>query len=225
MTEAGRAWLLIVATLVLAVISYVFFFRPFIREEPKVLGVLNENSTWSVTMQQYLRGGPLAGQTYRITNDNGKTTMFYAATNRAGTETKEFDVPLIGPEGTFLFEELRADGIWDVDDRPMRPHPVDEYVIEVDQTLGDEGGNRSFGFSDPAYWATTHAQQFDLKLPAKSSGADQTVYGAPGEQLRDPRYLQIVSAIERFGPSTVLEAESRIRAELAETVKHPIPPR
>jgi hypothetical protein len=223
--ESARGLLFVVVAVALAVLSYVFFFQPFIREEPRVRDVLDENSTWSVTMQEYFPAGPLSAQAYRISNDNGKISMFYAATNRAGTVTKEFDVPLIGPEGTFLFEELGADGIWELDDQPMRPHPKDEYIIEVDQTLGDEGGTRSFGFSDPEFWATTRAQQFNLRLPAKgAAGANGTVYGSPGGQLRDPRYLQLVKAIEAFGPSTVLEAEDRIRDELAETAKHPVPP-
>lgn len=214
---------IVVVTLV---VTYYYFFKPFMQEQPKVRDVINANSTWDVTMQEYELQGPLSAETYRISNDNGKTTMFYAATNRAGTVTKEFTVPLVGPEGTFLFEELRADGIWDVDDLPVRPHPVTEYIVEVDQTLGDEGGTRAFGFSDPEFWAKTHAREFQLKLPSKGpiSGANAPTLGVAGRTLQDPRYLQIVKAIVGFGPPTILNAENKIRAQLAETVKHPVPP-
>jgi hypothetical protein len=119
---------------------------------------------------------------------------------------------------------LRSDGIWDVDDRPVRPHPKDEYLIEVDQTLGDEGGTRAFGFSDPHFWATTSSKEFDMKLPPKGSNSTMPPLGLAGRELRDPRYLQIVEAIKAFGPSTVVEAEDKIRSELVETATHPIPP-
>jgi len=225
--ETTRTALLFAVIAVVGVISYQYFLRPFIEQEPQVQQVLTENSTWSVTLQEYILSGPIAAQTYRLSNDNGRTTMFYAATNRAGTETKEFTVPLVGPEGTFLFEQLRADGIWDVDEKAVRPDPKLECIMEVDQTLGDDGGTRSFSFSDPRFWATTTAKEYDLKLPPKGAIGDSALsaVGSGGKDLRDPRYLEMVQAIEAFGPSTVVDAESKIRAELAATALHPIPPR
>ena len=208
-------------------VSYVYFFRPFMAEQPAVQQVINADSVWSVTMQEYLMHGPLSAETYRISNDNGKTTVFYSATNRAGTVTKEFTAPIVGPTGTFLFEELRADGLWELDDRPVRPDPVDEYVVEVDQRLGDESGTHAFSFSDPAYWATTRSQEFQLHLPAKGpiSGSKGATMGVAGRSLREPRYFKIVQEIRAFGPPSILSAQATIRKQLAETLKHPIPPR
>lgn len=226
MKESTRAILLFVILVGGATVSYLFFFKPFMQEQPKVQGVISANSTWSVTMQEYEMHGLISAETFRISNNNGATTMFYAATNRAGTVTKEFTAPLVGPAGTFLFEELRADGIWELEDKPVRPHPYDEYIIEVDQTLGDEGGTRSFGFSDPVYWATTRGQEYQLKLPPKGPiGNNANTLGIAGRSLKDPRYWKIVHLIRSFGPTSVLAAEKKIRAELAETAKHPIAPR
>jgi len=227
LSEAVRSLIVVILIVVLLVVAYVFFFKPFLSLQPQVQGVITANSTWSVGMQEYELTGPLSAETYRISNDNGKVTMFYAATNRAMTVTKEFSVPLVGPEATFLFEALRADGIWEVDDIPVRPHPLTEFIIEVDQTLGDEGGTRSFSFSDPHYWSTTHAQEFELHLPQKGSlsGADARTLGVAGRKLQDPRYLQIVESIRGFGPPAVLAAENTIRMELIATLKHPVPPR
>lgn len=226
MRESTRAALLFGTMIVAGIVSYIFFFHPFMEEQPAVQGVINANSKWSVTMQAYLMHGPLSAETYRISNDNGKTTIFYAATNRAGTVTKEFQVPLAGPSGTFLFEQLRADGLWELDDRPVRPNPVDEYVIEADQTLGDEGGSHAFSFSDPAYWATTHSQEFQLRLPAKGpiSGSKGATLGVAGRSLREPRYLKIVQEIRGFGSPSIFAAQKKIRDELAATLEHPIPP-
>lgn len=227
MSEFARALLIFGIMIVVGILAYVFFFRPFLVEQPLVEHVITENSTWSVTMQEYLMHGPLAAETYRISNDNGKTTIFYAATNRAGTVTKEFSAPLVGPSGVFLFEDLRANGLWELDDRAVRANPVDEYVIEVDQTLGDEGGTHTFSFSDPAYWATTHSQEFNLHLPAKGpiSGSHGATMGVAGRSLREPRYFKIVQEIRAFGPPSILAAQARIRGDLAATLKHPIPPR
>lgn len=227
MSESTRAVILFAAMIVAGILTYVYFFHPFMAEQPQVEHVINENSVWSVTMQEYLMHGPLSAETYRISNDNGKTTIFYSATNRAGTVTKEFTAPLVGPSGTFLFEDLRANGLWELDDRPVRPNPVDEYVIEVDQTLGDEGGTHSFSFSDPAFWATTHSQEFNLHLPAKGpiSGVNGATMGVAGRSLREPRYFKIVQEIRAFGPPSIAAAQVKIRSELAATLKHPIPPR
>jgi hypothetical protein len=217
--------LFLIVLLAALTVSYLFFLKPFMLQQPQVEGVINANSTWSLTMQEYELTGPLSAETFRVSNDNGKVSMFYAATNRAGTVSKEFTVPLVGPEGTFLFEELRADGIWELEDRAVRPDPKEEFIIEVDQTLGDEGGTRSFGFSDPQFWATTNAQEFELKLPPKGLLSNaSTTRGVGGRKLREPRYLEIVQAIRRFVPQAVLAAENKIRSELAATAKHPIPP-
>jgi hypothetical protein len=226
LSESLRSLFVVILIVALIIVAYVFFFRPFLSVQPQVRGVINANSTWSVTMQEYELTGPLSAETYRISNDNGKVTMYYAATNRAMTVTKEFSVPLVGPDATFLFEGLRADGIWEVADIPVRPHPQTEFIIEVDQTLGDEGGTRSFSFSDPRYWAMTHAQEFELHLPRTGSlsGTNARTLGVAGRKLQDPRYLKMVESIRGFGPPTVLAAENTIRQELIATLKHPVPP-
>lgn len=227
MRESARAVLLLGTMIVAGILAWVFFFHPFMAEQPAVQGVINANSTWSVTMQEYVMHGPIAAETFRISNDNGKTTFFYAGTNRAGTVTKEFQVPIVGPSGTFLFEQLRADGLWELDDRAVRADPVDEYVVEADQTLGDQGGTHAFSFSDPAYWATTHAQEFQLHLPAKGpiSGTKGMTLGVAGRSLREPRYWKIVEEIRGFGSPSIFSAEAKIRSELTATLEHPIPPR
>jgi len=224
--ESTRAILLFVILVGGGIVSYLFFFKPFMQVQPQVRGVISANSTWSVSMQAYEMHGLVSAETFRISNNNGATTLFYAATNRAGTVTKEFTAPLVGPAGTFLFEELRADGIWELDDKAVRQHPYDEYIIEVDQTLGDEGGTRSFGFSDPVYWATTRGQEYQLKLPPKGPiGNGANTLGMAGKALKDPRYLKIVTMIRGFGPASVLAAENKIRTQLADSAKHPIAPR
>lgn len=220
MDEKSRSWLVIGICVLLALAGYMFFLKPYLKEEPQVDQVLNAKSTWNVTMQRYLSRGPIGSETYRIANDNGAVSMFFSASNRDGTLTKEFNVPLSGPFATFLFEQLRADGIWELDDKPVRPNPLDEYVVEVAQTLGDQGGSRAFGFSDPRYWATTHAEEFQLRLPAKSiQHLNLSRVGSAGRSLRDPRYQKIVDEIRGFGPQSVLQAENLIRAEIAANPK------
>lgn len=216
MTETSRA-VVFVAILVLGLAAaYEFSFKPYLAEESRVRRVLSENSTWTVTMQAYHLAGPIAEETYRLHNDNGKTNMYYAATDRKGT-IKYFNVPLQGPAGTFLFQELEGDGIWELEDKPVRPHPKDEYIFVVTQTLGSQGGTRSFGFSDPNYWATTKAREFRLQLPKSGSiqGANaKMMIASGGRPLRDDRYLKIVTAVRRFGTTSVQQAENEIRREL-----------
>jgi hypothetical protein len=216
MSERARSWLVIVVIIAVGSVAYLFFLKPFIAQQPQLDKVLYANSTWTVTMQIYKQRGPISAETYRIANDNGATRMFYSATNADGSVTKQFDVPLAGPTGTFLFEQLRADGIWDLDDKPVRPHSTEQYVIEVDQTLGDQGGSRAFGFSDPQYWATTKAQEISIRLPAKSMRRfNLTQVATAAHPLREPRYLKIVDEIKSFGPQSITQAEALIRSELA----------
>ena len=218
MTEPTRSWLVILSFVALVTAGYLLFMKPFLKQQPELDRVLKASSTWTVTMQGYKQTGPISQETYRISNDNGVSKMFYSATNRDGTLTKWFEVPLSGPSPTFLFEQLRADGIWELDDKPVRPNSKDQYIVEVQQTLGDEGGSRAFGFSDPQYWATTKSEEFQLRLPAKSMrGLNLSHIASAGRPLRDTRYLKIVREIESFGPPSVLEAENKIRAELRAT--------
>lgn len=198
-------------------VGYRFFLQPFFVDLRAVDKVRSARSTWTVTMQEYDFAGPLSQQTYRINNDNGKVRMFYSATSRNGLVTKQFLVPLDGPSGTFLFEQLRVDGIWELDGKPLRSRPKDEYVVAVAQTLGDQGGSRAFGFSDPRYWASTNAREFQLSAPSpKGSGSELSgTTKVRGRTLRDDRYLKIVDEIRNFGPPSVLKAEDTIRSELA----------
>ena len=228
MTERTRSWIVILAFVALAAAGYLMFMKPFLKAEPELDRVLKARSTWTVSMQMYKQTGPISQETYRISNDNGASKMFFSATNQDGTLTKWFDVPLSGPSPTFLFEQLRADGIWELDDKPARPNSKQQYVVEVAQTLGDEGGSRAFGFSDPQYWATTKAEEFQLRLPAKSMrGLNLSHIASAGRPLRDTRYFKIVREIESFGPQSVLEAENKIRSELRaaptqESMPHPL---
>jgi hypothetical protein len=210
-----RAVIVVATLLILSVLGYTLFLNPYFAEQRAVEKVLNARSTWTITMQQYLHSGPLSSQTYRISNDDGKIAMFFSGTNRDGTVTKQFDVPLTGPQATFLFEALRLDGIWELRDKAVRPHAYDEYVIYIGQTLGEEGGHRAFGFSDPVYWAMTKG----LEYPINMKDPNRPI-GLTSRPLRDPRYLKIVELFETFGPPSVQQAEAKIRAELAATNGH-----
>jgi hypothetical protein len=211
-TERIRAVIVVGSIVVAVVLGYTLFLRPWLPQYAAVRAVQNENSTWTVTLQVYNTAGALASETYRIANDNGKTSLLYSATGRSGLVTKQFDVPLAGPQGTFLFEQLRADGIWDLDDKPARPNAKQLVVIEVGQVLGDEGGSRAFTFTDPEYWSATTSLEYKVGMPKPGSSNGAIDIGA-GVARRDGRYLKLVQEIEAFGPPSVLDAESRIRLD------------
>jgi hypothetical protein len=217
-TEKWRAVIIVACIVAGVVLGYKYFLAPWLPQFEAVRDIQNENSTWMVTLQCYYARGAVSGETFRLANDNGKSSLFYSATSRNGLITKQFTVPLAGPEGTFLFEQLRADGLWDVDDKPARPNPTDEYVIAVQQTLGDEGGSRAFSFTDPEYWATTKSVEYKVGMPSRSDPSAPINISA-GVPRKDPRYLTLVREIRAFGPPNVIAAESRIREELA--IVHP----
>jgi hypothetical protein len=215
--ERTRSIIVVLVMAGLVAAAYFGFFKPWLNQQRAVKQVRDARSTWTVTMQQYLHAGPLSEQTYRISNDDGKVAMFYSATNRDGTITKQFDVPLSGPQATFLYEQLRAEDIWGAPEKPIRPHPHDEYVVYIAQTLGDEGGYRVFGFSDPLFWATTKGREYPLNLKNPN-----TPVGVTSTPLQDKRYLNIVESVEAFGPPSVQQAQAKIRAELATSDGNPV---
>lgn len=223
MNERTRGMLVVAICIAAVVLGYKFFLQPYFAQERAVIKVLSERSTWNVTLQEYVINGAISAETFRVANDDGKVKMFYSATSRSGLITKQFDVQLFGPNATFLYEELRADGIWELEDRPLLPHPRDEYIAFVSQTLGNEGGSRAFGFSDPQYWAASNAREFSLHPQATGSGPPMTTVS--GRSLREPRYLKIVQLIKNFGPASVQQAEAKIRAELIEADSGLRPPR
>jgi hypothetical protein len=214
-SERTRAAIVIGSIVAVIALGYFLFLQPWLPQYNAVRQVQNENSTWTVTMQCYYTAGAIESETYRIANDNGRTSLLYSATDRSGLVTKQFDVPLAGPEGTFLFEQLRADGIWDLDDKAARPNAKELYVIEVGQTLGEEGGSRAFTFTDPSYWATTNSLEYKVAMPKAGQSAGPIDIGA-GVARRDERYLKLVQEIRSFGPPSVLAAESRIRLDFVQ---------
>ncbi|HEY7981034.1 MAG TPA: hypothetical protein VID19_06085, partial [Candidatus Eremiobacteraceae bacterium] len=100
MSERARAAIVVGSIVVVTVLGYFLFFRPWLPQYNAVREVQNQNSTWTVTMQCYYTSGAIESETYRIANDNGKTSLLYSATGRSGLVTKQFDVPLAGPQGT-----------------------------------------------------------------------------------------------------------------------------
>jgi hypothetical protein len=198
-TERARAAIVIGSIVAVTVLGYFVFLRPWLPQYDAVRQVQNENSTWTVTMQCYFTSGAIESETYRIANDNGKTSLLYSATNRSG-----------------LFEQLRADGIWDLDDKPARTNAKELYVIEVGQILGDEGGSRAFTFTDPSYWATTNSLEYKVSMPNAGASAGPIDIGA-GVARRDDRYLKLVQEVRSFGPPSVLAAESRIRLDFVKS--------
>ena len=211
MNERTRTLFVSLSLLVFLAVSYFLFLKPYFAQQQAVDKVRTANSTWTVTMQQYLTRGPISQETYRINNDNGKVMMFFSATNRGGTITKQFNVPLAGPQATFLFEALRAEGIWELFDKAVRPDARDMYIFFVRQTLGDEGGQRAFGFSDPIFWATTKGREYPINVKNMDRPNPLAVTSRP---LRDTRYLKLVQLMEDFGPPSVQQAEQTIRSEL-----------
>ena len=84
MTERARASIVIGSIVAVIVLGYFLFLRPWLPQYNAVRQIQNENSTWTVTMQCYYTAGAIESETYRIANDNGKTSLLYSATDRSG---------------------------------------------------------------------------------------------------------------------------------------------
>jgi hypothetical protein len=174
--------------------------------------VLKQQSKVLITETITHAKGPIAREVWTLSNINGTSTASYEAVNRAGTRVAKFTYPIKGYDVTFAFQQLVADGIWEVRSRPLLGNANDVYTVTIAQTAGDRSGSHTFTFADPHYLATTAGRQYTIHLDPKKPTPDLLTLQSTSSA--DDRYQKIVNDFQSFGPAgfraTVVQARQRL---------------
>lgn len=173
--------------------------------------VLDQQSIIRFSFTVDHQGGPIVREQWRFANLNGHSTAAYTATNRKGTEAT-FDETIPGYDVTFLFDQLVADGIWDLQTRPFRGDDPDVHTVAIEQTTGSASGSHTFAFSDAHYLATTAGREYHIQLDRNKPVPD--ILRLDSTSSADPRYLKIVDDFTSFGSTrfkrTIAEARRKL---------------
>jgi hypothetical protein len=156
--------------------------------------------------------GPVEREEYRVEDLDGRSSAGYAVENRRGLRAEVATVPRRTHLVSFFYEELIADGVWELRSKPLRGNLHDEYDVTVSQLVAGERGSNRFSFTDPHYWATTGGHQFHLHLERGKPVPD--LLHLSSTVLVEPRYERIVNDFERFGDEGFRRAERDARARV-----------
>ena len=156
--------------------------------------------------------GPIARETWRLTNLDGVSTAEYEAVNRTGSRVARFSYPIKGYDVTFAFDLLVRDGIWELRTRPPRGNTDDEYTVSIAQTAGARSGKHTFAFTDPHYLATTAGRQYTIHLDKNKPVPDLLTLNSSSSA--DPRYQKVVDDFATFGPAGFRKTVAAAREKL-----------
>ncbi len=155
---------------------------------------------------------PIEHEIYRMSDIEGVSRFEYEIRGSSGRQ-----ITVTAPQArvydvSFFFGRLDQDGIWQLVNRAPRPNADAHYTVYVKQLADYKQGDRTVTFTNPHYWATKAARQYQIDL---SKGVPRDLVHLAGTQLADPRYAQIVKDFRDFGPDefrrNVAAAQARIR--------------
>ena len=161
--------------------------------------------------------GPIASESYRISDIEGVSAVRYSAANRSGI-TVHVDAPArktkeYGSDVAYMFGQAVQDGIWDLQDRPPRGDTSTTYTISVSQVVNGQSGQHRFTFTDPHYWASTGGHQFEIKLDKNKPVPD--LVQMKSTALVEPRYGKLIADFTTFGSPGFRSTVAAQREKLA----------
>ena len=163
--------------------------------------------------RSYLHG-EVAQETLELENRNGSSTDLYRVVGRNGLVVRVQSKPRQTHDVTFLFEAAVQDGIWELQNRPMRPDDEIRYAVSVYQLVNGEHGSHEFSFSHPHYWATTGGHQYKIHLDKHKPTPD--LLHVTSTTLVEPRYEKLVNIFQAYGTpefrAKMAEARKRVSA-------------
>ncbi len=155
--------------------------------------------------------GPISREQLRMTNLDGKSTVYYEAENRSGSRVARFTYPIDGYDVTFAFDVLVRDGIWELQSKPLRGTKTDDvYIVSIAQTAGDRSGSHTFTFTDPHYLA--NAREFAIHLDKNKPVPNLLTLKSTSNA--EPRYQKIVDDFATFGPEGFRKTVAAAREKL-----------
>ena len=185
---------------------------PDFQNKPQVEKVLQAPTVLELHLTIAYAKPPIYQEQYVIRNNNGLSTAEYKITGYSGKVVTITIPPAKRYDMTFFFDDVVADGIWQLTNRPPRGNTDVRYTLYVHEMVNHKQGSRTVTFTDPHYWAVTAGRQYQIHLSRNSPTPD--LLKLQSTSLADPRFEKIVRAFRSFGPSSfrqkILQAQQLV---------------
>jgi hypothetical protein len=175
--------------------------------------VANSESQIRLAMSVRHEKGPIVEEDYRMADLDGLSSSEYKATGRNGTTVRVTSLPHETTDVSFLFDQLVADGIWDLSSKPPRGDTSSHYAIEIYQLTQDKHGSHRFEFTDPHFWATSGGHEFKIHLDRNKPVPD--LLTMKSTSLVDERYQKLVDDFTSFGSPDFRSKVASVQARLS----------
>jgi hypothetical protein len=179
----------------------------------ETLRVEQSKSDVKLGMQIHHVSGAIANEFYDMEDRDGISSSDYRAVGRNGMTVKVAALPRQTVDVAFFFDKVVQDGIWELDNRPLRGDASISYTIQVYQLTNGKHGSRRFTFTDPHYWATTGGHQFHIHLDKNKPVPN--VLQMSSKVLVEPRYEELVNDFRRYGSPAfrekIVAAQAKVR--------------
>lgn len=146
---------------------------------------------------------PIYEERYQMRNDNGASTMQYFVRGYAGKVVTITEPASQTYAVTFFFEQVVADGIWQLVNKPPIGNTSVHYTLHIHQIADNRQGSRTVTFTDPQYWAVMAGRQYSIHLSKRAPVP--SLLTLKSTSLADPRYEKIVRAFRSFGSPALRE--------------------
>lgn len=199
-----------VFAVVVVIVGVIFIPWPEFAHRTEVSNILHSRSVLDVRLMLQYDKPPIYRESYHMRNDNGESEAIYRVEGYSGKVITLTLAPEKTYAVTFFFEQLVADGVWQLTNRPPAGKTDPAYTLTIYQEADNRHGSRTVHFTDPEYWAVAAGHQY-----AFGSSANGTLT-LTGTQQADPRFKEVVDAFRSFGPSSfrakVTQANATVRA-------------
>ena len=156
---------------------------------------------------------PIYQERYVMRNQNGSSSAQYQITGYSGRVVTITLPPDKTYAVTFFFEQIVADGAWQLMNKPPVGNTDVHYTFWIYQVADRKSGSRTVTFTDPHYWAVTAGRQYQIHM--SPGGPTPDLLKMSSTSMADPRYEKIVTAFRGFGSPSfrakVAQAQELVR--------------
>lgn len=212
-----RQWVptLIGGLLVVAIVAILASVTARAPKHAAMQRILNSRSEIRLALTIEYSSGQIAREEYNMVNLNGASSARYTGTNRSGLTIKLATLPRESFDVSFLFGKVVTDGVWELEDRPLRGDKTRIYRVWIHQLIDGASGTHAFQFTDPHYWATIGGREFHLHLDRTKPIPNLLQMNSTSRI--EPRYGRVLDDLLQYGSpafrAKIAQAQVRLRSK------------
>jgi len=191
-------WFMLVVAVALGFWGWRFYAPGELSRWNGVSQIVNAPSSIDLRLTIHYLKEPIYEEVYHVSDINGISHYSYRIRTYGGTLVTVLQPPHETYDVASFFETLEQHGLWRLMNKAPRKKDDPIYTLHVAQSVSGKSGSRTIVFSDPHFWATTAAREYDIHLNPKQPVPD--LLQIRGTSLLDPRYEAIVKEFSTFGP-------------------------